>query len=143
MKELKEQIAILLQEDTTLLAMLPANPPWSDEDGTALAKWSIIPDDRYTKQLKPFIQVAAGPDTRVGLHLREAFFYIRCYNTYDKTYVEIDDILSRVKVLLHGHRFSFVDSTSIDTLYENTGAGLVDQAWNLRFRESRYRLLIV
>ena len=144
MKEQREQIAELLQNDPTLLDMLPVNRPWFDGSQAAAKKWSILPMDKISLEMtKPFIGLAAGSENLIGTHLLEDFFYVRCYNANDKTYVDIDRILSRVKVLLHGHRFNFVDTVSIDTLYETTGPELTDQAYDLRFRESRYRLLIV
>lgn len=141
MNEQREAIADLLQSDATLTAMLAANFQWWKPDGTKLKKWSIIPADKIKKQTPPFVSIQAGNTNQADYHLLEDFFYVRCYNSDDKTYVSITDVLSRVYVLLHRHRFNFTGSSSIETLFETMGAELHDEAFGLNYREARYRLL--
>ncbi|MGH3850399.1 MAG: hypothetical protein ACRDRT_11970 [Pseudonocardiaceae bacterium] len=143
MNEQRQAITELLQSDATLKAMLAANKPWWKIGKTDPAdqKWSIIPYDQYKNQVPPFITIQAGSSNQAGYKLLEDFFFIRCYNASDKTYVSITDILSRVNVLLHRHRFNFAGSSSIETLYETTGPELLDEGYGLKFREARYRLL--
>lgn len=148
MKEVREGIIIRLQDDSVLCGnsgMLPPQPNWL-KGGNPQRKWSVMPLDGLTvptakKRAKPLITVQLGPNNQVGFVLVEDFVYVRCYNSEDKAYITIDDVLSRVKVLLHRHRFNFTGSVSIETLYESTGAEQLDEAYGLKFRESRFRLL--
>lgn len=145
MREQREGIILLLQGDTTLTTMLPPQPNWA-KGGNPQRKWSIMPLDGLTTEtsknrLKPLITVQMGNEIRTGYNLLEDFVFIRCYNANDKAYITIDDVLSRVKVLLHRHRFNFAGSTSIETLYESTSPEFTDEAFGLKFRESQYRLL--
>ena len=151
MKEVRDEIAKLLQSDNVLCGnngMLPPQANWQKGGTNKQRKWSIMPLDGLTvesakRRAKPLITIQAGPNNQVGFKLVVDFVYIRCYNSEDKAYITIDDVLSRVKVLLHRHRFNFTGSVSIETLYESTGAEQLDEAYGLKFRESRYRLLRV
>lgn len=148
MMEQRQEIILRLQDDSVLCGnsgMLPPQVNWIKEKSNEQRKYSVMPADglsRVTapKRKKPLITVQMGPNNQRGHKFVEDFVYIRCYNSGDKSYITIDDVLSRVKVLLHRHRFEFAGSTSIETLYESTGAELTDEAYGLKFRESRYRL---
>ncbi len=141
--EARKLIAERLQADATLVAMLGNNKNWL-KGGTLDKKWSIMPYDKVTERMAmPIVTVQSGVNNQAGYKLVEDFFYLRCYNSVDKTYVTIDDVLLRVKVLLHRHRFDFTGSTSIETLYESTGPELRDDGYKLNFREARIRLLRV
>jgi hypothetical protein len=139
--ELREAVAELLQADATLLGMLPKNENWFDQNVSDQAeKWSIVPLEKFKhKNPLPQITIQGGGQNRVGTNLYEDIFYIRCYNSSSKTFVEITDILARVRELLHKRQFQLAGSTSIELVHETTQAELVDQAYDLPFRESRYR----
>lgn len=145
MRDVREGIILLLQGDSTLVNMLPLQQNWK-KPGNPQKKWSIMPLDGLTTatakdRKKPLLTIQMGNENRIGWKLLEDFVYVRCYNIEDKSYIFIDDVLSRVLALLDRHRFNFAGSTSIETLYESTGAEDLDQAFQLKFRESRYRLL--
>ncbi len=142
----REQVILRLQGDTELINKLPAQPNWAKDKTNPQRKWSVMPLDGLTistakKRAKPLVTIQMGNDTPIGTNLIETFVYIRCYNAEDKAYIVIDEVLSRVKVLLHKHRFNLTGSVSIETLYETTGTESFDEAFGLKFRESRYRLL--
>lgn len=146
MREVREQFILRLQNDSELIDMLPPQPNWAKEKSNPQKKWSVMPLDGLTEanaklRKVPLITVQMGNDNQADYHLLETFVYVRCYNGKDKAYVTIDDILSRVKVLLHRNRFEYAGSVSIETLYETTGPELIDQAYDLKYREARYRLL--
>jgi len=105
--EVRSAIASLLQNDATLTNMLASNKNWL-KGGTPDKKWSIVPLEKVSEKMNvPFITIQASSSNQSGHKLVEDFFYLRCYNGLDKTYVTIDDVLSRVKVLLHRHSFAF------------------------------------
>lgn len=142
MKDVREKLAETLQADATLVSMLAENESWVHGDDSVSKVNSIIPSDKAPLANTPYITIHALTDTQVGTNLVDAFYVVRCYNSSDKSFVEIDDILSRVKALLHRHRFNYgAGKASIDTYYETTGAELQDQAFKQNFRGSQYRVL--
>lgn len=133
-----------LQTDEELLNKLASNKPFWNSNLDAEKRYSILPADKIYKGIKtPFVTVQLSSDNLIGTKLSDVFIYLRCYNRSDKTFVRIDDILSRVKVLMHDVRLEDYaeNAVNINVLYETTGAELTDQAYNLLFRESRYRIL--
>lgn len=143
MKEQRQVVFQRLQEDSVLLNMLADNRPFWNQDAEPRAMYSIIPADKIYDGIKtPFVTVQMSNDDLTGVNVSDAIFYIRCYNDSDKTFISIDDVLSRVKALLHNHLFKdFADEQVVtDTIYEGTLAELTDEAYDLNFRESQYRI---
>lgn len=143
MHERRKLLLQRLQEDEALLNMLASNKAFWNQNLESEKRYSIIPADKIYKNIKtPFLTVQVTNEVLVGDKLSDVFVSIRCYNGSDKTFVNIDAVLSRVKELLHNKRFtSYDDNTvSINTIYESTGAELSDQAYDLNFRESQYRI---
>lgn len=145
MEEQRKAIFKILQSDKKLNDMLPKNyafwNPTLCDTG-----YSILPSSKISKSLnRPFVTIQLSSETLIEKHLNNTFIYIRCYNELDKTYVEIDNILSRIKEILHSKvQQQFSDKkVSIDMVYENTSADAIDQAYNLNFRESAYKLSYV
>jgi hypothetical protein len=144
MNDQRAQFIELLQSDNQLLRMLGTNKAFWNEDLPAEARYSILPVDKVTNGMNPcLLTIQVSNENLIGTKLTDAFIYVRCYNSTDKTFVNIDKVLSRVKALLHNHRFrQYADNAvSIDTVYESTGSELRDEAYGLNYRESRYRLL--
>lgn len=141
--EVRAAIADVLMGDATLLAMLPKNRHWFDktEDGQAEDnKWSIVPVNKFEPANPlPQVTIQMGGDNRIGTRLYETLVYIRCYNSSDKTHVEITNVLARVQVLLDGVNIDLSGSTTIELRHDATNADSVDQAYDLPYRESRYR----
>lgn len=130
-----------LKEDTTLVNMLPSNAPFHDPKGTRTKANSIVPASQIRPDMeKPLVTVQEGTETRIGQKFEDEVFFIRCYNVIDKTYVEIDQVLARIKVLLDDYDFIFDNSVNVRTRYEIILPGLVDEGLNLRFREQRFRI---
>lgn len=144
MNDQRKQFIELLQKDSKLLKMLATNKAFWNEGLDPSKKFSIVPVDKGSDRMNtPFISVQVSADNLLGNNLSDVFIYVRCYNRTDKTFVDIDKVLSRVKVLLQSHRFDqYADNAvSIDTVYESTGPDSTDQGYNLNYRESRYRVL--
>lgn len=142
MQPQRRAIFEVLQGDEMLLSLLASNAPFWDLDQKPDREFSIVPADKVRQGMEaPFVSVRISVDSLVGENLTDAFVYIRCYNTTDKTFVRIDEVLSRVKHLLHRNRFQqFQDgNVNIDTVYESTGAELQDEAFAMNFRESQYK----
>jgi hypothetical protein len=144
MNDQRRQFVELLQTDSPLLKMLASNKPFWNPAMESSAIYSIRPYDKIDSDtLFPCVTVQVSNENLIGTKLTDAFIYVRCYNELDKTFVTIDKVLSRVKVILHNHRFLQYEDTavSIDTVYESTGAEQRDELYKLNYRESRYRLL--
>lgn len=140
----RKAILELFQNDEELLRLLASNKAFWNSNLDAENRYSILPVDKiYAGMKTPFLTVQIGGENLLETKLTNAFVYIRCYNETDKTFIKIDDVLSRVKALLHSHQFAqYADNAvTIDTVYESTGAELTDQAFGLNFRESKYQLL--
>lgn len=138
----RDAIATKLQNDATLVAMLGKNYQWFDteQEYGEQQKWSIVPADKFTGSNKlPQVTIQMGGENRIGTHLYETLIYIRCYNSSDKTHVEITAVLARVRELLNRANIVLTGSTSIELLHEATQAESTDQAYGLPYREARYR----
>ena len=132
-----------LQNDEKLLSLLAENKPFWNKNLPSKNKYSILPADKIYKGLKtPFISVQITNESLIDTKLTNVFLSVRCYNEPDKTNVTINNVLSRVKVILHNHRFAqYADNAiSVNSIYESTGGELNDQPFDLNFRESQYRI---
>jgi hypothetical protein len=144
MEQARKQVVDYLLQDVTLLNMLAKNRKWWQPQSNDLEnRNSIVPLLDQKMDYCPYLMVRYVAEHRQGYHLDNAFLAIRCYTSLDKSYYEIDMILSRVKLLLHRHTFTFdagSGQVNTDTFYEMTGAELVDQGFQQRFREQQYKL---
>jgi hypothetical protein len=140
--DVRDAIATVLQEDSVLVAMLGKNYQWFDKEQEhgADKKWSIVPVTKFNASNElPQITVQMGGDNRIGTRLYETLVYIRCYNSSDKTHVEITQVLARVQELLDRVNIDLSGSTTIELRHDATQGDMVDQAFELPYRESRYR----
>lgn len=141
MKSIRQAVADYLLDDDVLLSMLEQNQAWWDETKVG-TQYSIVPVNKGPLPGTPYLTIQYLTDNQDGYELKSAIFVIRCYNAKDKTYVEIDTVLDRVKALLHRHRFTNLDgNVSVQTEYEFTGGELEDQTYEQNFRESQFRVL--
>lgn len=143
MHDQRKELMAILQNDELLVTMLANNKAFWNPNLASKKRYSILPVDKVYEGIKtPFVTVQISNENKVGTKLLDVFFFVRCYNGIDKTFVTIDDVLSRIKVVLDNHRFSqYADNAvNINTVYEGTGAELIDQTFNLNFRESQYRV---
>jgi hypothetical protein len=136
-----EAIYDRLKGESTLTGILASNAPFYDKDGSKLTENSIIPAMLARLDTSPpFITIQEGTETRVGEKLTDEVFFIRCYNSREKSFVEIDTILQKIKELLDDYDFTFDNSVNVRCRYEVTLPGLTDEELNLHFREQRYRI---
>lgn len=132
-----------LSANAELVDMLAENTLWSDRRLAPSKAYSIVPMDKIDG-LKPlFIGIMAGQTTLTAEFTHDVFFYIRCYNNRDKTYVDIDNALSLVYDSLHRKKLPMVGAVNVKTYHETTLDEMVDEANNMRYRESRYRLVVL
>jgi hypothetical protein len=125
---------------------LAENPPFNNEKGTKSRVNSIIPAGKAGASTKtPFITFMSGPRVKVDPlgHIFDEFYYIRCYNDTRKAYIEIDTILERIENLLDDANLSLADGGTVLSTLEATDPEREDEAMNLNYRESRYRVRIV
>lgn len=142
MKELIDMVYQLLASDTTLLGLLPNNVPFNDKNGSNAKANSLVPLGLITfKMNTPLVSIGEGTESRIGTKLFDASFYVRCYNDLDKSTVEINAILERVRELLDEHIFALTSRRHVSTRYEASFPPLKDEEVNLKFKEQRYRVL--
>ena len=140
-----EAIYDRLKDDTTLTTMLASNKPFNDSRGTADGVNSILPMGIADgKTLKPFISIQDGVANLTGeKRLVSSTFYIRVYNSPDKTFVQINQIADRVVELIHLYDFNLEDGVHVETKFESALQSATDQAMNLNFRELRFAMLVL
>lgn len=132
--------------DSTLMGFLALNKPYyKPNDTTAPTKAnSVLPFAIIERKLDcPFMTIGEGQNLRIGEFLESETIYIRCYNDMGKTFVDINKVLDRVKSLLDKSSLTIEDRTKVKIVFESTLDGLVDEAIGLKFKESRYRILVL
>jgi len=144
MRKTSEAIYNILVADNSLISMLASNAPFYNPSGTKTRSNSIIPADIVERALDtPFLVIQEGSESMLDEHLRSETIFIRCYNDRVKSYIDINKILDRVQTLLHEAQFSIDDRTLVRCQWETTLPGLLDESIGLKFKESRYRLLVL
>jgi len=133
-----------LKADATLTAMLGSNKPYYLPTGVLSKANSIVPME-FIEELKtmPAIGIKAGVMAKVSVNLYDAIILIRCYNNMDKAYVDINKVLSKVENMVQGKLFTLTGMVNIATELETIGEELVDDAYQLRFRELSVRLQLI
>lgn len=138
------QIASMLREDTTLLAMLANNKPYFPSDQPEAKIWSVRPVETGSGELNtPFITIQEGTEIRLGQQLKRQEAIIRVYHSVTKTYVDINKILDRVRELLDNVDLETQDRVFVQIRCDGRLAGLEDQAWNLKYKEENYGILVL
>jgi len=139
-----EAIYNLLVADTALTDLLGSNKPFYNKSGTSAKTNSIVPADIVSgvKNL-PIIVIQEGQELSIGTTLTSETIFIRCYNDIEKSYIDINSVLDRVRVLLDDAQLTIGDKVAVSCGWEATLPGLVDESLNLKFKESRFRLLVL
>lgn len=144
MKSANEKIYLLLKNDSTLTDMLAENIPFYRSTGSESRENSIVPSDMVNKKMNtPFISIQEGSETKIGTELKDASFFIRCYNDLRKSYIRINEILDRIRELLDGTDLVLTDRRHVKTSFEIRMPGLVEEGIELKFKEERYRLQVL
>lgn len=138
--DIRTAIHSVLKDDAELLTMLAQNY----KTGSSTLKgslYSIVPAGYGPMKETPYLLIRIEADDLVGTNMYYASVTVRCYNAPDKTYVEIDKVLARVKALLHRRIVQIANKASLEIRYETSTAELEDQGWQQNFRESQYRIV--
>jgi len=144
MQDEKDKIYSRLVADATLLALLGANVPFYNPNGSALTSNSIYPAGKANgSSVTPFITLQAGGQTMLGSQLYDEVYYIRVYDSIKRAYVSIQKAQERIKTILDDYELSLDNSRLVRAKYENTGPELVDESLRLNFMESQFRLLLL
>lgn len=144
MKETTKAIYDVLSSDTTLLDMLASQSPFNDPDGTAQTINSIVPADMVKQAMStPLITIQEGSRLKIGSKLISDTLFIRCYNEMRKSYIEIDTIIDRVITLLDGVEISIDGKVFVKIEWEVTLPGLPDEPLDMKFKETRFRVLVL
>lgn len=144
MKETTEAIYDVLSTDSTLLAMLTAQVPFNDPNGTASTKNSIVPSDIVKKAMStPLVSIQEGSRLKIGSKLISDTVFIRCYNEDRKSYIEINNIIDRIITLLDGVEITIEDKVLVELNWEATLPGLRDEPLGMKFKEARFRILVL
>lgn len=144
MKDVTKAIYQKLSADTSLVNMLATNPPFYDPKGTKAKANSIVPADIVEEAIEtPFLVLQEGTEVAIGVKLETESLFIRCYNSKGKSYYEINQILDKVKSILDNSDLTTDSKRVVELQWEATMPGLVDQSLDLKFKEARYRLLVL
>ena len=145
--EIRKAVYDKLAADTTLVSMLADNVNWSqtEKTGTKSKLNSITPLDKfdYTKMELPVLTIQMGEPMRADYHLVEQNIYIRCYNSSQKSFVEIGTILTKVISLLHRKELTLSDNRLIEMVWQGSSAESFDEAYNLPYIEARFVIATV
>lgn len=134
----------ILIADETLLAFLAKNVNPYNKASEATQARSIVSYLKADEMHPPFITLRGDTETLVGqTHLTNAYLLVRCYNERDKTFYTINEVLSRVKKLLNGQRFTIAGYATVETQWESTGPELPDDGVGLNFREAAFRVQLI
>jgi len=136
----------ILQDDLTLVNMLGSNRPFHSPSGALSKQNSIVPAGQINgKFITPFVSLQEGNLTLISEKLKDESFYVRCYNDINKTGVAINNVLDRVVELIDRVELNIVDEKHrfVKIKWESRLPLLVDEGFNLNFREDRYRLYIL
>ena len=143
MKDTNLGIFELLSNDDTLLLMLASNAPYHNPNGVTSKANSIVPSDVANRKMEtPFITIQEGNENKIG-HVLSQSIFIRCYNDIRKSYITINEVLDRVRVLLDGVDLTLTDRRHVKTYFESRLPGLVEEAMELKFKEARYRVTVL
>lgn len=134
----------ILKADTELLNLLPLNAPYYNRDGTRTRGNSILPNElAERKMVLPVLVIQEGNEVKMGTELESETIYLRCYNDKRKGYVDINNILDRVREVLDRSVLEISDKRFVKIGWETTLPGLVDESVDLKFKEQRYSLLVL
>lgn len=138
------EISKILREDEQLLTLLAKNKPYFPSDAEEAKVWSIRPVETGNGELNtPFITIQEGTEVRLGQQLKRQEALIRVYHSVTKTYVDINKVLDRVRELLDNVDLETQDRVFVQIRFNGRLAGLEDQAWNLKFKEENYGILVL
>jgi hypothetical protein len=143
MKGTNQAIYNLLKVNEELLAMLGSNTPIIGT-GTASTANSIVPSDLVNKKLNtPYITIQEGNENKSGGHTMNQSFFIRCYNDDSKGYIEINEILDKIREILNGSELTLEDRRFIEINFESRLPGLREETMQQKFKEERYRVKVL
>ena len=145
--EIRKAVYDLIASDQELVAELAENANWSQPEGAGDKSKlnSIMPVDKfdYEKHSLPIITIQMGNPVRVDYHLVEDILYIRCYNSSQKSYVKITEILSKIVKMLHRAELPLEDNRLIECVWTGTSAEAIDEAYHLPYREATFTIATV
>jgi hypothetical protein len=144
MKGTNSAIYSILTNDETLMSKLAENPHFTALKGSTSRENSVIPSYQIRKDLNtPFLSVQEGSELFFGREVKEQTFFIRCYNSKQKTFVEINEILDLVRDLLDKKILVLDDRVSVQCRSEGRLPALEDQPFDLNYKEERYSVVVL
>ena len=145
--EIRNAVYNIIANDQEIVDMLAENANWSQPEGRGTKNRlnSIMPVDKfdYEKHSLPVVTVQLGSPVRVDYHLVEDILYIRCYNSSQKSFVDITNILSKIVKLLHRTELPLEDNRLIECVWTGTSAEAIDEAYHLPYREATFTIATV
>jgi hypothetical protein len=144
MKDIKSKIYNVLSSDTTLVNMLGLNKPFNNPAGTAAKKNSVMPAFVATGQtVTPFLTIQGGPETIISDRFYTSVVYVKIYNQTNKTFVSIDEIVSRVVSLLHLQQLGLSEGVQVKMVRESVSAEFQDEGLKMNFKEITFRVYML
>jgi hypothetical protein len=144
MNEIKENIHAILTGDSTLTNMLASNKPFNKPSRASSKANSVLPWGKATQSTNsPFVSVQGGPETRISDRFYTDLVYIKVYNGDNKTYVTIDNIVSRIVALLHLQQLGLTNGVAVKTVRESVTAELWDEGLKMNYKEITFRVYML
>jgi hypothetical protein len=145
-KEVYEAVCDKLLASPELVGKLAKSRPISNSKGALDRRNSIVPMSKIMDQTAgrptPLLGVRSGNMTKAGFHSFDVFIFIRCYNSLDKTYVEINEVMSLVASLLDKQNLTMESAVLADMTLEQIGDEEYDEGYKLNYREGLFKLTI-
>lgn len=139
-----KSIYAILNSDTTLVNLLASNKPWNNPNGSSSKINSIVPENLVGRKLNaPYIMILEGTDIDLGEELHAESIYIRCYQDINKTNIQLNTIMERIKTLLDNKQFAIENKSNVRCEWEITLTAIIDESLQRKFKESRYRILVL
>jgi hypothetical protein len=144
MKGTTSAIYNALTADTTLIGMLGSNTPFFDQNGTSAKVNSVVLSDQVRSEMNtPFITLQEGNENRTGWGMMRQSFFIRVYNDPRKSYIKINEILDRVRLLIDRVDLELSDRTLVECRMESRLPALEDEGFQLKYKEERYGIIVL
>lgn len=141
--QIRSALATRLVADNALVGLLAENRPWNDKNGPLDRRHSIVPMSEIERMIPLYVGILQGPAVLQSFASYETFTYMRVYNTLDKTYYDIDRVIAELSRVLHHARLDMPNTSFIQVELEEVGIDSIDDALRQRYREARFRIVVL
>jgi len=142
--EIKAKVYDKLKGDPTFVAMLGSNKPFNNPAGASAKTNSIIPAFNVKGTMnKPLVTIQSGPETRISDYFFTNIIYIRVYNDIEKSFITIDQIVTRAVDLLHLQSLGLTAGAQVKMVRDSVSSETVDETLKLNYKEITIRVFML